>query len=338
MPRQADANAVLEALAAAGRPLSTTALETVADVRRTRLELLLKVLDVEGAVRRVSGGWQSTGEPWVYDEERYTRVAAARDSEAASMLDYQAGEICRMQFLQAALDDPTADKCGRCDVCAGPWVSADVSTEAARSAGRTLRRVGVELPPRSQWPSGMSRLGVSLSGRISADDRVETGRAVTRLTDLGWGQRLRSLLAPAAADAPADDALLAACVEVLSGWSWHERPAAVAVVPSLRRPLLVASVGHHLAALGRLPLLGELTLTTDVPAGEPGGNSAFRLAAINERFAVPPDMAAALRDLQGPVLLVDDLVDSRWTITVAGRLLRQAGADAVLPFALAVAA
>jgi ATP-dependent DNA helicase RecQ len=79
-------------------------------------------------------------------------------------------------------------------------------------------------------------------------------------------------------------------------------------------------------------------LTTDQPAGEPGGNSAFRLAGVHARFALPPDLADAVASLDGPVLLVDDLVDSRWTVTVVGRLLRQAGADAVLPFALGVAA
>ena len=93
MPRQADATAVIDALAASAKPMSTAALETVADVRRTRLELLLKVLDVEGAVHRVSGGWLATGDPWVYDEARYARVAAARSAEAESMLGYQSGEI-----------------------------------------------------------------------------------------------------------------------------------------------------------------------------------------------------------------------------------------------------
>ena len=94
----------------------------------------------------------------------------------------------------------------------------------------------------------------------------------------------------------------------------------------------------HLARLGRLADLGTLTLSTDEPTGGPGGNSAFRLAAVHDRFAVPPPLAAPLGTLDGPVLLVDDLVDSRWTLTVAGRLLRRAGAPAVLPFALAAAA
>ncbi|HEX6935245.1 MAG TPA: recombinase RecQ, partial [Actinomycetes bacterium] len=182
------------------------------------------------------------------------------------------------------------------------------------------------------------RLGVALSGRIAAEERVEEGRTVARLTDLGWGQRLRALLSPGTPDAPADDALLAACVDVLTGWGWSQRPAAVLAMPSVRRPHLVASVADHLATVGRLPNVGALALTTDEPAGEPGGNSAFRLAAVHDRFAVPESVAAAIAALDGPVLLVDDLVDSRWTMTVAGRLLRRAGATAVLPFALAVAA
>ena len=338
MPRRPDADAVLAALAESDRPLSTAALETVADVRRTRLELLLKVLDVEGAVRRVTGGWASTGHGWTYDEERYDRVAAARDSEAASMLAYQSTEGCRMRFLQEALDDPAAADCGRCDRCAAPWFDLTVPDGAVQAATRRLRKVGVPVEPRSQWPSGMSRLGVSVSGRIAADERLAEGRAVARLTDLGWGQRVRSLLALDVSDGPADDRLLAACVEVLAGWDWAERPVAVVAMPSLRRPQLVSSVSAHLARLGRLADLGTLTLSTDEPTGGPGGNSAFRLAAVHDRFAVPPPLAAQLGTLDGPVLLVDDLVDSRWTLTVAGRLLRQAGAPAVLPFALAAAA
>ncbi len=338
MPRRADADAVLTALAEASpKPMSTAALETVADVRRTRLELLLKVLDVEGAVRRVSGGWTSTGAGWTYDEERYARVAAARDAEAASMLDYQGTDGCRMRFLQEALDDPGAADCGRCDSCTEPWYDPTVPDGAVQAAGRTLRKVGVPLDPRSQWPSGMTRLDVARSGRIGPDERLDEGRVVARLTDLGWGQRLRVLLAPGSPDEPADDRLLAACVEVLAGWGWAERPVAVAAVPSLSRPRLVASVAGHLASLGRLEDLGALDLTTDEPTGGPGGNSAFRLAAVHQRFAVPAELADRLAHLAGPVLLVDDLVDSRWTMTVAGALLRRAGAQAVLPFALAAA-
>jgi ATP-dependent DNA helicase RecQ len=336
MPRQEQATAVLDALAEARRPMSTAALETVTDVRRTRLELLLKVLDVDGAVDRVSGGWVGTGEPWEFDAERYARVAQAREREAASMLEYERTPGCRMRFLAEALDDPAAADCGRCDRCAGAWFPADVPDVARSAARERLRHVGVEVAPRAQWPAGMDRLGVPVAGRLAAEERVEPGRVVARLTDLGWGARLRSLLDPGTPDAPADDALLAACVEVLKGWGWDRRPAAVAAVPTRRRPQLVASVARHLAERGRLGWLGPLEVAGAGPTGEAGGNSAFRLAGVWDSFVVPPPMHAALADLgDAPVLLVDDLVDSRWTLTVAGRELRLAGAGAVLPFALA---
>ncbi|MDQ2756076.1 MAG: recombinase RecQ, partial [Actinomycetota bacterium] len=118
---------------------------------------------------------------------------------------------------------------------------------------------------------------------------------------------------------------------------WATRPSAVVVVPSRARPRLAVSVAHELARLGRLDYLGELTLAHGGPTGGAGGNSAFRLAGVWERLVVSPELARAVAATPGPVLLVDDLVDSRWTITVAGRALRQAGASAVLPFALASA-
>jgi ATP-dependent DNA helicase RecQ len=129
--------------------------------------------------------------------------------------------------------------------------------------------------------------------------------------------------------------LLGACIEVLKGWGWARRPVAVAAVPSRRRPQLVASVARHLAERGRLEWLGPLAFAFDGPTGEAGGNSAFRLAGVWDQFVAPAAMQEALARLDGPVLLVDDLVDSRWTLTVAGRALRVAGAGEVLPFALA---
>jgi ATP-dependent DNA helicase RecQ len=336
MPRQADATAVLKALDEAGRPLSTAALETVADVRRTRLELLLKVLAVDGAVRRAGSGWAATGLPWTYDAQRYERVAQARTAEQDAMRAYLDGDGCRMAFLQRALDDATAAPCGRCDRCAGPWYPTRVLPQVRDAAVAHLRRAGVELEPRRQWPSGMDRLGVDVRGRIAIEEQPEPGRVVARLTDLGWGSRLRELLAPTTPDAELPDDLLDACVKVLAGWGWLRRPAAVVAMPSRRRPLLVGSLASGLARIGRLPHLGALELRDGGPTGEAGGNSAFRLAGVWQRFAVPDRVRGALTE--EPVLLVDDLVDSRWTMAVASRELRLAGAGAVLPFALALAA
>ena len=387
MPRKDDAAAILDALRDADKPWSTPRLETVANVRRTRLELLLKVLAVDGAVERVSGGWRGTGHEWVYDADRYERVAQTREAEQKAMIAYarpadSPTTTCRMAFLQQSLDDPTATPCGRCDVCAGPWYSTDIPAQAAEAAAARLDRPGVELAPRAQWPTGVERLGVGVRGKIAADEAILNGRAVARLTDLGWGQRLRTLLGddglgheaavgmldreppgieddpdavddargsghPALAgatserplDVPPDEALVRACAQVLGAWDWDRRPGAIVSVPSRRRPQLVTGLGRGLGQLGRLPYLGELDLAHGGPTGQPGGNSAFRLAAVWERFVVGPELADKLAGLgDQPILLVDDLADSRWTMTVAGRELRRAGASAVLPFVLALAA
>ena len=337
MPRRDQAEAVLSALAAAdGAALSTPALEAAVDIRRTRLELLLKVLDVDGAVQRVSGGWVATGQPWVYDTARYERVAAARRREQDLMVGYENSTVCRMRVLQEALDDPTAADCGRCDICAGPWFATELPPGAVRLAAATLARVGVELEPRVQWPTGMDRFGIPVRGRVAPDARAETGRALARLTDLGWGGRLRELLR--SPDGPAPEPVLTAVVDVLRSWPWAQRPVAVVSMPSRTRPALVRSVASGVASVGRLPYAGELSIVDGGPRGEPGGNSAFRLAGVWGRLEGGAELGAALADTPGPVLLVDDVAASRWTLAVAARALREAGAAGVLPLVLAVEA
>ncbi|MFO7689031.1 MAG: DEAD/DEAH box helicase [Cryobacterium sp.] len=337
MPSQNKAEAVLNALAASGTALSTPALESRVDLRRTPLELLLKVLDVDGAVTRVKGGWLATGEPWRYDAERYERIAAARVAEQQAMLQFQRTDACRMEFLQRALDDESALPCGRCDNCAGAWYPADVGDEAAAAAATALDRPGVAVEPRAQWPTGVAGLGVNVKGNIPVTERLSPGRALARLTDLGWGGALRSTFAPGATDAAASPAMTAACIRVLADWGWAERPVAVVSVPSRQHPLLIDSVAQALSTAGRLPYLGALDLVNDGPTGTSGGNSAYRLASVWPGFAVGAELADALLPFAGrPVLLIDDLADSRWTLAVTGRLLLRAGAGAVLPFTLAL--
>ncbi|MFC5181608.1 RecQ family ATP-dependent DNA helicase [Actinomadura harenae] len=323
----------LDVLSAAGRPLSTSALEPMVDLGRSRLEMMLKVLDVDGAVHRVKGGWEATGRPWAYDRARYQRVAAEREREQRAMLDYIATTGCREEFLRRQLDDPSAAPCGRCDNCTGVHRPAEVSAEGAAGARDRLHRPGVDVQPRRMWPTGVKDdLGVS--GRIPATDQAEEGRVLGRLTDIGWGNRLRALFADQAPDTDVSPDMFDAMVKVLAAWDWNTRPAAVVSVGSRRRPRLVGSLATRLAEIGRLPYLGELT-----PVGEPTPrrhNSAQRLRTVWGSLALSDELAAAIAQAGGPILLVDDRIDTGWTMTVATRLLRQAGAPAVLPLALAV--
>ncbi|MGV0626253.1 RecQ family ATP-dependent DNA helicase [Mycolicibacter minnesotensis] len=311
------------------RPLSTQALEARVDLNRSRLEMVLKVLDVDGAVRRVKGGWLGTGATWSYDEQRYRNLDELRRAEQQAMLDYQSTDECRMSFLRAQLNDPqlrAGERCGRCDNCAGPRFDAAVDPAATAATQERLMRPGVEITPRRQWPTGLGKLGVELSGRIT--DGPEPGRVIGRLTDLGWGARLRRLLEEPDREVP--DEVVRAAVTVLASWDWQHRPTAVLGLDSATHPILIASLTDRLAELGRLTRLDTLRYVPGRQATV-AANSAYRVAALQGCWQPPAELPAGV----GPVLLVDDVTDTGWTLTMAARVLRAAGAPQVLPFALA---
>jgi ATP-dependent DNA helicase RecQ len=336
-PPERQVRATLAALAEADGPLSTAVLETRVDLSRSRLESMLKVLDVDGAVRRVGGGWTATGQPWHYDAERYQRVAAERVREQQAMLAYQDTDGCRMEYLRLQLDDPAAARCGRCDNCTGRQVRGEVPEASAAAARERLLRPGVAVEPRRMWPTGMKALGLDVAGKIPATLTAEPGRALGRLTDIGWGGMLRALLAEDAPDEPVSEPVVAAAIKVLAAWDWAQRPAGVLTLPSGTRPRLITSLGRRLADVGRLPYLGALAYAGDGP-GPRRHNSAQRLSSLWHALEVPGDVRAAVGGTDGPVLVVDDRIETGWTMTVAARLLREAGARAVLPLALAVTA
>ncbi|MFJ5095740.1 RecQ family ATP-dependent DNA helicase [Streptomyces sp. NPDC088557] len=348
-PPEEQVRRTVDVLAQAGRPLSLPALEPLVELRRTRLETMLKVLDVDGAVRRVKGGWESTGQPWSYDTERYAWVARQRAAEQQAMRDYAATTGCRMEFLRRQLDDEQAAPCGRCDNCAGNRFDPKVSDAALDAAKGELGRPGVEVEPRKMWPTGLAAVGVDLKGRIPPGEQCFGGRALGRLSDIGWGNRLRPLLADGAADGPVPDDVVQAVVHVLADWAkgpggWASgapeapaRPAGVVTVASHRRPRLVGSLGQRIAEIGRMPLLGSVEY---VPEAEDlrlsRTNSAQRVVGLQRTLTVSAELAGRLAEVDGPVLLVDDLSDSGWTLAVSARLLRRAGADGVFPLVLAV--
>ena len=331
-PPEHQVRQTLEVLATQGT-MSTAALETYVDLSRNRLETMLKVLDVDGAVRRVRGGWESTGQEWSYDAERYARVTAAREREQAAMLAYLDSDVCRMKYLRAQLDDPEATDCGRCDNCGGLTLSTDVSQAAVDAAHERLSRPGVVVEPRKMWPTALANMGIELKGRIKG--AAEEGRAVARLTDLGYGQQLRELLRDSSPDGAVPVPLVQAVVQVLG--DWRPKVDCIVVVESTRRGALTADLAAGLSRYLKVPVVGGFALIApDVPAGAGATNSAQRVAAVRRRsrLLLDPDV-----DLTGRrVLLVDDQVNTGWTLTLAAHQIHEAGAEAVLPLVLAVQA
>ena len=326
------AASVLSVLAPS-EPLSLPKLEDATGSRRGRLEALLKILAVDGAVRRIGTGWQATGEPWVFDEKRYAALAAARATEAGIMRSYAAGSGCLMSFLRLSLDDPHAGvPCGVCSVCTGVLpaglafspLATDVDTARVFARG-----IDVVIEPRKLWPAGsLDRTGAPRKGRIG--NVLVDGRALAFADDPGWADLVVPLTREGAADGGLPPDVAAGVVELLARWArdWPARPTTVVAIPSRTHPLLITSMARQLAAVGRLELVDALELHGPRPLSNVG--SAQRVAAVTSSLrltgggAVPP----------GPILLVDDVYTSGWTMTVAATMLAEAGAAAVYPLVL----
>ena len=330
MPAEDQVRLVLDALASAGGPVSTAALERSANLSRGRLDAMLKILDVDGAVRRVKGGWESTGAAWEPDAARLARVGAARRAEQEAMREYASTSQCLMAFLRGQLDDPKAEPCGRCANCTGFVPSDAPAPETIEAAEGFLRGLDTVLFPRRQWAAGMS----SRKGRITPELQAEEGRALADGRGTGWDAGLDVLLAETfdpsrAADAEALESLVDGLVKVLARWSWVERPTWICPMPSRRRGALVDAVSDRIGELGRLPVHRPLA-RTEAGQGyqEDMRNSQHQAAAADAGLHIAGEVPP------GAVLLIDDIARSGWTLTTAAALLRDAGAGRVLPLVL----
>ena len=338
-PREELVRETLSALAESGGVMSTPALEARVDLSRNRLETMLKVLDVDGAVRRVRGGWEATGQEWTYDDDRYRRVAEAREREQRAMLDYLTTDHCRMWFLRHQLDDPAAPE--RLDVRSLRQLRRD------RPAHRRL----VEGGRRGGRPAGPARRTHRAAQALANRAGCPRGRQVRQDQAArrgGPGDRpahrprprdgaARACSGPATARLPTTVPvpLVRAVVAMLA--DWQPEPDVIVVTESATRAGLVADLADGLARYLQLPIVGRWAITDpSVLAGQGATNSAQRVAAVTRRHGLLLDDPDAVRGRR--VLLVDDLVATGWSLTLASDALVGAGADAVLPLTLAVSA
>ncbi|MDC3001973.1 RecQ family ATP-dependent DNA helicase [Actinomycetota bacterium] len=322
IPREEDAHAVLALLDEEETGTSVPQLSLVTGVSEARLDFLLKVLAVDGAVVRGAEGWISTGQPWTYDTERYDALLAAREQEADLMRAYARSRRCLEGVLREALDDPVVDDCGRCSACTGRLPGGLTSAPAqpqVLAARKYLRGADVILEPRKTWTSGLKR-----SGRIGPGEMVEPGRALAFAADPGWPDVEPFMFGR---DQEAPEWLVQGLVEVLVRWKdqWSPRPTLVVAIPSTTKPLLVGSVATKIADIGRLKLVDAITVV-----GEPTQrdlSTKARAAYQEPRIGITSEDSVSGE----AVLLVDDRWRTGWTMTIAGALLREAGAEAVYP-------
>ncbi len=318
-------NDVLKAFERFDGPVPALRVQNMVNVSWGTLELVLKQLDVDGALRRTSGQtYERTLQPWDYPTTRIEQVTAARRREQQAMVDYFATTECRMRFLANLLDDPADEPCGLCDNCRGESDARLLPVEVVAEAERFLLKRPIEIAAKKMYldDTGTRR-------KIPPTELLEDGRALAIWGDAGWGHLVRD---GKLRDDHFDDRLVEALADLIEEWKPEPAPQWVTAVPSLRRPQLVESLAQRLAARLRLPLLPAVIKVDERPPQREQRNSARQQKNVQGAFAVVGDIPST------PGLLVDDVFDSGWTITEVGRLLRKAGGGPVYPVVLASSA
>ncbi len=310
--------------------------------RRGVIEKALKLLEVDGAVVRDKTVWVRTPNAWSPDLLRSEQVTLNRRAEVDQIKRYVDHDGCLMEFLARALDDPSPGRCGKCMNCAGRKKRQAVPAELIHAAVEFLRSDTLVVEPRKQWPRAalaevqecmpqavaFSKTGEAKS-TIPDQLRPEQGRVLSIYGDAGWGR----LVAQCKYDAGhfTDELVAASATLIRDRWKPEPSPEWIACVPSKRNPLLVADFARRLAVELGIPFLPIIEKTRETQPQKGMENSTQQVRNVLEAFSVKHDILAA------SVILVDDVIDSGWTITVIATLLRLNGSGSVFPFALAKA-
>jgi ATP-dependent DNA helicase RecQ len=296
-------------------------LMSAVNLGRARIEAMLKVLDVEGAVVRDGTQWRRVpGSDWRYDGERYAKVTELRRAEQRAMAAFGADGRCLMRALQEELDDPAPEDCGVCAVCTAPRFAGPLDPVLVREAALHLRSRPLVLETKKMAPDAEGKMK-----KLPEDVRAEEGRALARLGDGGWDPLVQS----GRRAGHFDDELVAAAAEAVR--AWRVPVAWVAAVPSRRSGDLVPGFARRLADALGLPFQPLLERVGDHPPQREMANSVQQVANVRGEFAVTGDVPST------PCLLVDDIRFSGWTLAMVAGQLRRRGAAAVYPFALATA-
>ncbi len=324
-PTRAEVHSVLEALEAAPAGLSVPELLGKVNLSRGRIEKTIALLSLESPAPIVKQGtkWQLTAASlseafW----QRAGRLSNLRREEQRQMQAYVNLESGHMEFLIRALDGSLAT----IRPPALPPLPTTTDPALVQEAVAFLRRTSLPIEPRRRWPTG-GMPQYRLSGRITPNFQAQPGRALCVWGDAGWGGLVRR---GKYQDRRFADELVAACVRLVGEWNPQPAPAWVTCIPSLRHPDLVPAFARRLAAALNLPFHPVLEKTDDRPEQKTMANSTQQARNIDGSLRVSAGVLPT-----GPVLLVDDMVDSRWTFTVAAWLLRSHGSSDVWPLALA---
>lgn len=309
---------ILEALGRQGG-LRPSELLAEVNIRSKRLDATMNLLDVEGAVYKQDGRWYRSARSWTYPRERFEHVTAQRRTEQHAMAEYIRSGTCLMQQLRTLLDDPS-EPCGRCANCIGGLLPPHTSDEVLHAAEVYLASESIPIEPRRMTPAGIEGLTVRTQ-------RLEPGRAMSRYGEGSLGQMVHD---GKYESHRFDDALVDAAARFIRRWQPLPPPEWITAIPDRHPNGLVATLARAIAGRLDLPYVEAVRRTGDGPQQKTMENSFMQAENALGSFSVV-DVRPE------PVLLIDDIVDSRWTMTVVGNLMLQRGSGPVIPFALASA-
>jgi ATP-dependent DNA helicase RecQ len=317
LPLQWHAEQVVDYLASEADWVGQRDIEENVNMPSGRIVGILKVLHVEGAVEKERSKYRRSLLPWAFDTERIARVRAARLAEHQAMRDYATTTLCRMAFIRDALDDTDVEPCGRCDNCTGKRYDATTDPRMVARALSFIRQRPIAIEPRKRW------LG-HRSGAIA--NPLEPGRALCYITDPGWGD---AFLDAKHNGRPLPDEMVTAAADLIREWlpGFH---GVIVCVPT-RDPsrILMPEFAARLAGQLGIEVSNCLVKVRDNAPQKLMENSAQQIANVADVFQTRSTVPT------GPVLLVDDVCDSRWTMTLLGELLITAGSGPVYPFTVA---
>ncbi len=318
-PPDAHVSEVLEVLRR-HEGLSIRQIEAYLNLSHSQIEKVLKSLSVKSPapVSKEKALWYATPVAYQPDPAKIAALLALRRAEQDQMQTYMQSRTCLMQFLAQALDDPDPQPCGKCAVCRGAALLPErPSLTLVARAQAFLAQSEEPIAPRQRWiPSGPIK------------PPLQEGRALARWGDEGWGALVWQ---GKQHDGRFADELVAAAVALIRArWQPDPAPTWVTCVPSLNHPDLVPDFARRLANSLGLPFVPCISKVRPTQPQKVMENSAQQVTNLTGAFVVATPLVQA-----GAVLLVDDIVDSRWTLTVVGSLLLQAGSGPVFPLALA---
>jgi ATP-dependent DNA helicase RecQ len=307
-------------------------LEKEVNLSKPAIGKVLKLLLTENPspVAKVKNAWHATPVRYSYDKQRVENLKAIRLAEQAEMQEYLATSDCLMGFLEKALDDPAAGACGRCANCLGrAVVPITFNQETVHEANVFLKRGFHIIDPRKKWPSKSVFAPSTIDSQfIGKEYQASEGRALSTWGDPGWGKLVKN---GKYVTGRFDDELVEACVEMLKEWNPSPPPMWITNVPSLTRPTLVAEFASRLAKRLSLPYVPCVVKVKQNGQQKDMQNSTQQVRNLIGVFKLKTEDVR-----KTPVLLVDDMIDSRWTITIIAYKLRNAGCETVYPFALAL--